>query len=239
MKSFPSPPTTFKQAIEKEVADQKAEVTDTEIMIRHLKPNHQKDPKVIKFIYAYIEYRDHKVAARKVGLHISDGRALLRRPDIAKTIYHISKQAFHKFQLDAEEIVESVKDVAFFDPIDLQRPDGTFVDNLSELDPSTRKAIKKMVVKNNYDIDENGIKTLNGKVITYEFWDKMKGLELLGNEKKIFKQTTVVEKDIGSNMRDLLLASKRRAEGEIDVTPENKARVLLDNPNKISFEDLK
>lgn len=121
----------------------------------------------------------------------------------------------HKYGYDAAEVVERVKEVSNVDPIELERPDGTFKTSMTEINPETRRAIKKFRAKNFYEKDPNGMPRLAGQIIEVEFWDKLKATELLGREKDTFKETRKVEHDVTGRMAEVLLESKRTAESHI------------------------
>ena len=101
-----------------------------------------------------------------------------------------------------------MKEVVDFDPIELQNPDGTYKSNLHDIAPGARRNIKKLKVKNLYNQveDINGMKSriIIGEVIEYEFYDKLKSIELVGKEKEMFKNTTRVEHDVTKNMQSVL-----------------------------------
>jgi hypothetical protein len=177
-----------------------------------LMPYHQDDPNVIKFIASYLICRDVKQAAREVGITPRDGENLKRRPDIHEAIRQITEKAVLKYGYDANDIVEKVKEIANVDPVEFENPDGTYKESLSQLTPETRRAIKKFKVKNIYETDPNGMKVVVGKLMEVELWDKMKAVELLGQEKEIFKQKKVVQHDVTTNMKDTLLGSARLAD---------------------------
>jgi hypothetical protein len=96
----------------------------------------------------------------------------------------------------------------------LQNADGTFKDNLYDIEPAARRNLKKLKVHNLYQQSEdlNGMKKkiIVGKVIEYEFYDKLKAVDLVGKEKEMFKTTTRVEHDVTKNMASILLESARR-----------------------------
>ena len=106
------------------------------------------------------------------------------------------------------------------DPIAVQNPDGSFKSNLYDIVPEARRNIKKLKVKNLWQQtdDLNGIKSkiIIGEVIEYEFYDKLKGIELVGKEKEMFKNTTKVVHDVTKNMQSVLLASSKRADKFIE-----------------------
>jgi hypothetical protein len=116
-----------------------------------------------------------------------------------------------KYGYDAYEVIERVKEISIIDPVCFENPDGTYKTHLSQIDPEARRAIKKFKVKNMYGEDPNGMRTVVGQLVEVELYDKLKGLELLGREKNILKETKKVEHDVTSNMANLLLESKKRA----------------------------
>lgn len=193
----------------------KPQVTQDEvsfILRKCLRPEHQANPTVIRFINEYLLTRDARQSARTLGLEPKMGTYMRNQPDIFEAIRALTERAVMKYGYDAAEIVEKVKEIAFIDPADLQNDDGTYVDNIKLIPPEVRRAIKKMKVRNEYGEDPNGMKIITGKVIEYEFWDKMKAVELLGREKQVFTETRVIQHDVGKNMATTLLDSKRRGE---------------------------
>ena len=194
----------------------------------HLREEHASDPKIAEFILKYMSCRNAPQAAQESGLSRADGRYLYQQTDIYTVINKLTEVAVVKHGYDAAEIVERTKEIAFFDPVDLVDEDGKYFENINDVPPEARRAIKKLVVKNIFEPDHAGIPQYKGKVMTYEFWDKPKTLELLAREKDTFKKTTVVEHDLSKNARSYLLASMNLAEqaavgyvekSTIDVTP--------------------
>lgn len=195
----------------------------------NLKEEHAHDPKIAEFIIRYLGCRNAPQAAQECGLTRADGRFLFQQTDIYTCIQKLTEDAIVKHGYDAAEIVERTKEIAFFDPIDLIAADGKYFESLHDVPPEARRAIKKLVVKNIFEDDINGVPQYKGKIISYEFWDKPKTLELLAREKDTFKKTTVVEHDVSKNARNYLLASLALAnnggqieapkESVIDITP--------------------
>jgi hypothetical protein len=200
-------------------APPKTTLTENEmtfILRTTLLPEHQHDPNVLAFIMSYLRCRSTAQAAKEIGLEPRSGYNLKNRPDIHLAIVKLTEKSLLKYGYDATEIVERVKEIAALDPIELERPDGSYKNKMSEIAPETRRAIKKFKVKNIFGEDPNGMKTVVGEIIEVEFWDKMKSIELLGREKEIFKDTTVVQHDVTSNMASLLLESRERAERRLN-----------------------
>lgn len=188
-----------------------------------LKPEHATDPTILRFIANYNLCKDVKQAAKETGLHVNDGKHLISRPDIYECVQKIAAAGARKFGYDAEEVVEKVKEVINFDPIDLFDPDtGAFYEDLTKVPPETRRVIKKLNVMNVYEKDANGVVIgISGKILKFEFWDKLKAAELLGGEKDVFKKQLKVEHDVGVNMRETLL-------GRLKDADERKALIAKD-----------
>jgi hypothetical protein len=164
------------------------------------------------------------------GLSGPDGRNLFNRPDIYKCITAITEEAVVKFGFDAAEVVERVKELAFVDIADLFDGDGRIIENINDIPPETRRAVKKFKYKSYFEDDVNGIPQYRGRIYEVELWDKPRSLELLGREKDTFKKTVVTQHDVSKNAAEFLLGSLQRAEARmlestghvpeaIDVTP--------------------
>lgn len=204
---FPGPPVGYVAPVET--------VTDEEtyyLMKQYLLPHHMSDHRVIKFITQYITSRSTPDAAEIAGFGRQRGSYWRGKPDIHACIEAITAKAVMKHGYDAGEMIERAKEIATIDPIEFQNPDGTFKTHLSEIRPEARRAIKKFKAKNLFDKDANGMSVVVGVLMEIELWDKMKGIELLGSEKNIFKKTTVVQHDVTSNMSSFLLESGKRAD---------------------------
>lgn len=198
------------------------------IMKTQLQIKHRDDPQVLKYILSYTQCRDNLQASTEAGISAQRGLGLRRRKDIHECIARITETALMKYGFDAEELVAKVRDVAFVDPVAIENADGSYKNRLSDISPEVRRAIKKFKVKNLFEKDANGISMKVGEIIEVEFYDKLKSVEMLGREKNLFKETSRVEHDVTSNMKDLLLESKKRAEDAsadrqkedvIDITP--------------------
>lgn len=194
-----------------------------QIISTTLKPEHYADPNILRFIANYNVCKDVKQAAKEAGLHVKDGHNLINRPDIYDCIQKIAAAGSRKFGYDADEIVEKVKEVVNFDPVDLFDPEtGAFYEDLTKVPPEIRRVIKKLNVINVYEKDDNGIVIgVSGKILKFEFWDKLKAAEMLGSEKDVFKKQVKVEHDVGVNMKQTLL-------GRLEAAEERKALAAKD-----------
>ena len=185
-----------------------------EIQRRTLKPHHARDPNILQFINLYLVNRDAAQSAKQLGLTALDGRRRIARKDIAECVRQITALAVNKYEYTAEEVIERVKELAYVDPAEMERPDGKgYVTSLRELPLEVRRCIRKLRVRQEYLRDSNGMLTgeVLAHIIDYDFHDKAKPLELLGSEKEMFKKRKVVEHEIGKNMRDTLLESRDKA----------------------------
>jgi len=186
-----------------------------------LKPKHLNDPSIISFINSFIRCKSIKQACGDAGVHYSLGYSIRHRKDVANCITKLIGLSATKYGYDASEIFERAKEIAEFDPIELQNPDGTFKNNLHDIPAEARRCIKKLEVQNLWskETDINGVdkKIIVGEVIKVEFWDKMKGIELAGKEKEMFKNTTKVEHGLTKDMANILLESAKRADKQIET----------------------
>lgn len=182
----------------------------------HLRIEHRQNPFVMTFLSSYVMCRDVNQAAREANITPREGKMILNRKDVQETLAKITESAVMKYGIDPEEVVEKVKSVAYVDPAELVNPvTGAAYENMHDIPIEARRAIKKFVVENLWREDRNGIRSIVGKVVKVEMWDRLKASEMLGREVNLFKETVVQQHDVTGNMKDLLLESKRRAEERI------------------------
>lgn len=196
----------------------------TFILDTTLHPKNRNSPVVLAFIDSFIRCKNIAQASSECAIKKSVGYAIRHRKDVSNCIQKLIDKSTIKHGFDASEIIERVKEVVDFDPIDMMNPDGSFKSNMHDIAPEARRNIKKLKVKNLYRLSEdiNGIKTkiIEGEVIEYEFYDKLKASELVGKEKELFKNVTKVEHAITKDMAEILLESSRRADKYFDKKPE-------------------
>lgn len=194
-----------------------------EIIKLHLTRNRAQDSRVVMFIDQYLLCRDPAQAGAMVGFNKRESKKLLRYNDVYAAIKAVTIQYPEKYNYNADDVVERAKEIAEVDPIDFQNSDGSFKENLADVAPEVRRAVKKFSAVNMYEDDPNGMRRIVGKFIKVEFWSKEKAIELLGREKDLFVEKKRVEHEIGRNMSQTLLESKKLAEGGSaeyrDVTP--------------------
>jgi len=195
-----------------------------QILSSKLLPIHMEDPNIINFIKEYLGCRNASEAARNCKLTTRQGQALRSKPDIHAAIEAMTAKSVMKYGFDSNEVVGLFKDIAWADPIEMENPDGSYKNRMSLLSAAFRRAIKKFEVKNIYGEDINGMRTITGQLIKVELHDKLKTGEMLGREKDLFKQTSVLQHDVTEKMSTVLLDSAKRGEEAanniIDVTPK-------------------
>lgn len=217
--SFPLPEVKVNKDNEMTV-DEYGYILDTT-----LKAKTRKDETVIAFIDAFVRCKSIKQASAECGINQSVGYSYRHRKDVTNAIQKLIDRSSVKYGFDNSEIMERVKEVVDFDPIEMMNPDGTFKSNLHDIAPEARRSLKKLKVKNIYNQTEdlNGMKSkiIIGEIIEYEFYDKLKASELVGKEKEMFKNTTRIEHDVTKNMKSVLLESTKRAERAIEQNTTN------------------
>jgi len=212
--------------------EEDTKITENEsdfILTTSLKAADRNNPTILAYIASFVRCKNNRQASAEAGIDSTEGYKLRMRVDVSDAIRRLIDKSVSKHGFDASEIVERVKEVIDFDPIELQNPDGTFKREMAAIAPEARRALKKLKVKNIWGDHEdlNGIerKIIIGEIIEYEFADKLKSAELLGREKETFKSVTKVEHGVSKDMANLLLESRRRGEQAsekfiIDITPE-------------------
>ena len=226
--TFPNP-----NEVTAPIKDESGELTENEygvILDKTLSKKNRKDGSVIAFIDCFIRSKSISQASAECGIHQSVGYSYRHRKDIANAIQKLIDKSNVKYGFDATEIMERAKEIVDFDPISMQNSDGTYKSNMHDIEPEARRSIKKLKVKNVYSQveDLNGIKTkvITGEIIEYEFYDKLKSIELVGKEKEMFKNTTRIEHDVTKNMQSVLLASTERAEKHIEDSKITTMKVV-------------
>lgn len=184
-------------------------------------PMHRKDPLVLRFIDSYVHCRNKAQAAREAGLVDRAGATLYNRPDINSCIMRLTALAAQRYGYDANEPMERMKELGDFDPLDLVKEDGTFR-KMHEIAPHARRVIKKLKVKNFYETDPNGMRVWVGEIIEYEIYDKQDAWKTLGREKNIMKDTKVIEHDVTTNMANVLLDRRTRAEKYMEMLESSR-----------------
>lgn len=185
-----------------------------------LEPEHAIDPTIIKFINHYIETLSASDSGKYSGISTASANRILKKPDVQAALKLINETMGRKSNFDGAELLERTNEIATYDPIDVFNHDGT-VKAIKDIPAPIRRAVKKLVVREVWDTDPNGVPVMTGYIKTIEFYDKVKGLEMLGKYDGVFRERVDHTHEIGDNLAHFLLASERMANGR-DVTPELK-----------------
>lgn len=181
-----------------------------------LPAKYREEPTILTFIDNFIRCKNIAQASDESGIAHSLGYRYRHYKSVAHCIQKLIDRSAIKYGFDASEIMERTKEIVDFDPIAVMNPDGTYKSNLYDVPAAARRSIKKMKCRNLFQQveDINGIKSkiIIGEVIEYEFYDKMKAIDLAGKEKEMFKNTTKVEHTLSKDMSSILLESAKRGE---------------------------
>lgn len=217
--SIPKPPSNSETINTLGTVKPSAELEPDEysfILDTTLKAQHREDSSVLTFIDSFIRNKNISQASAESGLHPSVGYRYRHQKDIALAIQKLIDRSSVKYGFDASELIERTKEMVDFDPIQMQNRDGSFKSNMYDIAPEARRNLKKLKVKNLFSEveDINGIKSkiIIGEIIEYEFYDKLKAIDLVGKEKDLFKNTTKIEHTVSENMAAILLDSARRGQ---------------------------
>lgn len=190
-------------------------LSDTELeftMRKNLREDQLGDPIIPEYIMRYLGCRNNAEVCRELGIRPHKGEWIKQRPEVHKTIVELTSKKLMKYGYDENEVMQRMREIGDFDPIELVNPDGTFKTSLAAISPEARRVIKKFEARNIFEEDANGIKVFKGVLIKVEMWDKMKALEGMGSEKGVMKKTTVHEHTVSDKMADILLESGNRAD---------------------------
>ena len=186
------------------------------ILDANLHKKHRNNPAILGFISSFVRCKNIAQASQEAGIHKSLGYEYRHKSDVALTIQKLIDKSYIKYGFDAAEVIERTKEIVDFDPIMVQNSDGTFKNNFHDIEPEARRNIKKLKARNIYSEveDMNGVKKkiIIGEIIEYEFYDKIKAIDMIGKEKELFKNTTKVEHTISGDMASLLLESAKRGQ---------------------------
>lgn len=182
------------------------------ILVMTLTNEHYSNLRILKVIQHYCECRDAKEVGLRTLFTTREVKAIINTPDVNDAINRITSLTLNKYGFGPHEIIEKTRELMDVDVIDFVNDDGTYKTDMTTIAPEARRCIKKFKAKNLYETDPNGMRTVIGQLIEVELYDKTKAIELLGREKNLFKETTVVQHDITSNMAGYLLESQKRAD---------------------------
>jgi hypothetical protein len=178
--------------------------TVDQIIQQQLLPEHALDPIIVKFIYGYLDTRDVGDASKIARITKISGNKLMMKTDIQNALREINKTLARAHNFNAAEILERANEIAQFNPSDIFNDDGTIKAH-KDIPSYLMRTVKKMKVEEVWTPDSNGIKIQTGRIISIEFWDKLKAVELLGKFEGVFKDTTRHEIGVDASLANMLL----------------------------------
>jgi len=116
------------------------------------------------------------------------GSRLLSNLKVAQEIQKEFSKRTEKVEIDVEMVLKGLKDFAMANPKDAYEEDGT-LKSIHDMPESLQKSISSLEVDEIWEFQGNGKekrKTKIGETKKIRFWDKAKGLELLGKYLAMF-----------------------------------------------------
>jgi phage terminase small subunit len=145
--------------------------------------------KMQRFVEEYLKDANASGAAERAGYGGGKngaavmGHRLLQNPVVAARIQEARAPLHGQVSgtsgvpvLDPARVLAEVERIAYSDPLYLLNDDGT-PKKMAEIPEDTRRAISKVKVR----VDGDG-----ASIVELSFWDKPKGLEMLGKRLKLF-----------------------------------------------------
>lgn len=129
---------------------------------------------------------------------------LLANPAIRKLIDAVQEKQLAKLEVKGEKVLAEIAHFAHSDPAAAYDEHGAFLWPLTRMPEATRRAIASIETLEQTD-PETGVVT--GVVRKVKFWDKPKGLELLGKNQRLF--TDKVEHTVSDSLADLLALARK------------------------------
>lgn len=146
-------------------------------------------PKQHKFIEEYLKDLNATQAAIRAGYSstgaTSQGSRLLANRNVAAVIADTLKRRSERVEINADTVLRELLKIATtdigeaFDELGNLRP-------LKDIPPDVRRAISGVETVEEFAQGADGGKVVTGLVRKVKFWDKVKSLELLGKNLKLF-----------------------------------------------------
>lgn len=123
------------------------------------------------------------------------GSRLLSNPIVAEEIAKEFAKRTEKVEIDVEMVLKGLKDFAMANPKDAYNEDGS-LKSIHDMPESLQKSIASLEVDEIWEIQREGrqkTKVQIGETKRIKFWDKAKGLELLGKYLAMFVERQRLE----------------------------------------------
>lgn len=142
------------------------------------------------FVAEYLKDLNATQAAIRAGYSakraLKNGCDLMARPHIAAAIAEAQGKQLERVRVEADDILREIKLYAHSDPIHLTTEAGA-VKNLRDIPEAMRRCIASFEVEEIFE-KVDGEKRQIGVLKKVRLWDKPKGLQQLGEHKKLFTQ---------------------------------------------------
>jgi phage terminase small subunit len=141
----------------------------------------------------------------------TQGMRLLRNAEVKKLIDAHDEKVLAKVEEKGNRVLEELALIGYFDPLgvfidDPDRPDNGTLRALKAMPPEVRRNIKSLKFTELFE-GASGEKFVTGRIVDITFWDKVKSLELLGKNQKLFTDKTELTAD--ESLLDLLMEARR------------------------------
>ncbi len=154
-------------------------------------------PRQARFVAAYVIDLNATQAAIRAGYSArtaaSIGHENLRKPEISAAVQATVQRHLARLDLSFERIVQEAARVGISDLRDLFTEDGQLLAP-HELPDDVRRAVASIkLLRTHVEVNSDGDRTTTTRLDTVEikFWDKLRGLELVGKLKGFMKPPQV------------------------------------------------
>ncbi len=172
-------------------------------------------------------------AAKAAGYKV-DGSKVLENPNVRAILAKRLNTILWEHKTEAERVQRELESIAFMNPQDLLKPDGSVM-KLQEMPQHVARTIKRLQVS--YTEEENEDETVTViKHVQIDFWDKMGALEMLARRLGLFQPTQHdVNVSLKVNWDEMVrphAITQEEQEERIDQDDpiETRLRLLMDQP---------
>jgi phage terminase small subunit len=148
----------------------------------------QLTPRQARFVQEYLTDLNATAACVRAGYSAKTAYAnssqLLAKPQVRDAVEAAMAKRAERLEVKADDVLRELLRIARCDVGQAFRPDGTLLP-LHEMPEDVRRAISGFEVEELYE-GADGEKFSLGKVKKVKFWDKTRGLELLGKHLRLF-----------------------------------------------------
>ncbi len=135
------------------------------------------------FCREYLIDLDAKAAAKRAGYSekaaAAQGSNLLALSTIQERIAELNRDRMDRLSITADHVVKELGRIALCD-IGTAFNETNTLKEIREMPDDVRRCVQSIEVEEVIDKDEEGRRVVTGHIKKVKFWDKNKGLELLG-----------------------------------------------------------